>query len=289
MIRIGIIGSDSSHADAFSGLCNRKDVAGRVRDARVVAIYGVDPQRTAQVAEQNLIPRIVQDPREMIGGVDAVIIVFRHGGLHCKHALPFLKAGIPTFVDKPFCTTVADARKMVRAARKHGTPLTSFSTVRYAPATVAFLKGLEKIGPVTAGAIVGPGDVKSEYGGFIFYGIHAIELMQEAFGTGARRVSAVVHGGNLLATVQYRDDALVSLQVLGSASHDFHMTACGKKGVMQAVLPLTGCYEAGIRVVLNMVRTGREPLPHGHMIEAIAIGEAIGKSLATGKPCAVAK
>jgi len=283
MIRIGMIGSDNSHAERFSELCNLKDFPGGVRGARVVAIYGRDAKRTAEVAGNAEIPRIVDDPAEMLGEVDAVTVVFRHGGLHCEHALPFLKAGIPTFVDKPFATSVRDARKMVRTAREHGTPLTSFSTLRCAPATTEFVKGLRKIGPITAGLSAGPGDVKSEYGGFIFYGIHAIEIMQECFGVGVRKVRAAHHKGNLLATIEYGGEPIVSLQVLGNATHDFLVTACGKKGVAHSVLATAGCYEAGLRKILRMVRTRHEPIPHEHMIEAIAVGEAIQKSLDTGK------
>jgi len=287
MIRIGIVGSDSSHAERFSELCNLKDIPGRARGARVVSIYGHDPERTAQVADAGRIPRIVADPREMLGEVDAVMIVLRHGGLHCEHALPFLEARVPTFVDKPFATTVRDARKMVRAAREHGTPLTSFSTIRYAPQVVEFLKGLKKIAPLTAGVSAGPGDVHSEYGGFIFYGIHAIEMMQATFGTGVRRVSATYHADNLVATVQYRGDPIVSLQVLHNASHAFHVAAYGKGGADATVLDLTGCYPAGLRKFLGMVRTGKEPLPHEDMIEAVAIGEAVEKSLKTRQPASL--
>ena len=283
MIRIGIVGSDSSHADRFSELCNVKGFPGGVRGARVVSIWGREPKRTAEVAEHGQIPRIVDDPQEMLGEVDAVIIVLRHGGLHCQHARPFLAAGIPTFVDKPFATTVADARKMVRAAREHGTPLTSYSCIRFASQAVGFVKRLKKIAPVTAGVSAGPGDVKSEYGGFIFYGIHAIEMMQEAFGTGVRRVHTVYHADNLVATVEYRGEPVVSLQVLNNAGYAFHVAAYGKGGADHAILDTSDCYQKGLREFLKMVRTGREPVPHEMMIEAVAIGEAVVKSMQTGK------
>jgi len=247
MIRIGIVGSDNTHAERFSELCNLEGFPGRVRGARVVSIYGRDPQRTAEVAEKGRIPRIVETPDEMLGQVDAVMVVFRHGALHCEHALPFLEAGVPTFVDKPFATTVRDARRMV-------------------------------------GVSAGPGDVRSEYGGFIFYGIHAIEMMQETFGTGVRRVSAVHHAGNLVTTVQYRGEPIVSLQVLGNASSSFHVAAYGKGGADASVLDLADCYSAGLKVFLKMVRTGEEPIPHEHMVEAVAVAEAVEKSMRTGEP-----
>jgi predicted dehydrogenase len=283
MIRIGIVGSDNSHAERFSELCNLKDFPGRVKGARVIAIYGHDPKRTAEVAEKGKIPCIVRHPSEMLGKVDAVLVVFRHGGLHARYALPFIEAGVPTFVDKPFAAKVSDARRMVRAARKHGTPLTSFSTLRCAPSTVKFLRGLSASAPLVGGVSAGPGDADSQYGGFIFYGIHAIELMQEAFGVGAQRVTAVRHASSVAATVEYKSGATVSLQVMSNIAYFFHLAVYGKGGAQAAVLDSTGCYEAGLELILKMVRTGKEPLPHENMVEAVAIGEAVMKSFQTGK------
>ena len=45
------------------------------------------------------------------------------GGDHLKLATPFIKRGIPTYVDKPFALTLKDAKAIVRLARKHRTPI----------------------------------------------------------------------------------------------------------------------------------------------------------------------
>src|ERR1043166_4180473 len=132
MVKLGIVGSDNSHADAFSQLCNRdKGFNGfRCRGAKVVAIYGHDAKRTEEVASNGQIPTIVENAEHMIGMVDAVLVVFRHGDLHAKYALPFIDAKISTFVDKPFSIKPSDAEQMLAAARKRRTLLTSFSTLR---------------------------------------------------------------------------------------------------------------------------------------------------------------
>src|ERR1051326_175329 len=79
MIKLGIVGSDNSHADAFSQLCNLdKGFNGfKCRGAKVVAIYGHDPKRTEEVARNGQIPTIVEKADHMIGIVDAVLVGFR--------------------------------------------------------------------------------------------------------------------------------------------------------------------------------------------------------------------
>jgi predicted dehydrogenase len=49
MIRIGIVGSDNSHAIAFSKLCNLDEKL-HVDGAKVVSIFGLDAARNKEVA-----------------------------------------------------------------------------------------------------------------------------------------------------------------------------------------------------------------------------------------------
>src|SRR4051812_42033569 len=112
MLKIGILGSDNSHAERFAEILNRTDHPAYLpeADAKVVAIWGVEPERTQQVARDHLIEEVVATPEAMLGKVDAVFCVTRHGGLHLDLVRPYLQAGVPTFVDKPLATDPTDAR-----------------------------------------------------------------------------------------------------------------------------------------------------------------------------------
>ena len=68
MFKIGILGSDNSHADRFSEILNRPDHPSYQPDAeaRVVAIWGAEAERTQAVAEA----RAATEPR-FKGTVDA--------------------------------------------------------------------------------------------------------------------------------------------------------------------------------------------------------------------------
>ena len=284
MVKIGIVGSDNSHAIAFSKLCN---VAGgedglRVRGARVTHLFGVDQARNAEVAAAGRIPHIVADPKEMIGRVDAVLVVFRHGDLHRPHALPFLRAGIPTFVDKPLACKVADAKRLVSAAGTSGTPLTSFSTVRFAPDTVKVVKAVRQQGPAAGGAVFGPADPDSQYGGLIFYGIHAVEVMLEVFGYDVASVRAMRTAAGVVADCLYRDGAVVSLQFLRQA-RGFGVLAHTRKGHVYQELDLSTCYRDGFRVFFRMFKTGAWPLAAGQLVRPVEVMAAIVKAYQTDR------
>src|SRR5690606_11790758 len=93
---------------------------------------------TQQVAANGHIDTIVSAPEEMIGQVDGVFCVTRHGGLHRELVTPYLEAGVPVFIDKPMAVDPADAREIVRLAQTAGVPFSSFSTVRFSASTRAF-------------------------------------------------------------------------------------------------------------------------------------------------------
>ncbi len=59
---------------------------------------------------------------------------------HYELALPFLKAGIPLFIDKPFADCAANAKKIIDAAREYHTPIFSTSILLYVGANRDLVK-----------------------------------------------------------------------------------------------------------------------------------------------------
>lgn len=284
IIRIGIVGSDNTHAQRFPELTNIPEAPPerRVEGAQVVAIYGHDPARTREVAEAARIPKIVDDPREMLGQIDAAMVVFRHGGLHREYAAPFIKAGIPTFIDKPLAASPRDAEAIVKLAERTGTPITSFSTLRYARGVKAFIAGLEALGPLRTGIYTSPADRQSEYGGLIFYAIHAAELMLAVHGPGVKEVKAVQHGTSIMAVLGHQSGALLALNLLPKAG-GFWMQVFGDKGQNIYQVDASDCYIEGLKVFLEMVRTGKPPLPYSEMVESVRVVDAVERSLRAGR------
>lgn len=285
MIRIGIVGSDNSHAQRFPEHINLDTPPSgfKVSGARVVCIWGEDRRRTEEVARAGNIDEIVEDPLEMLGKVDAVMVVFRHGDLHYPYAKPFIERGIPAFVDKPLAIKLNDARAMVELARRKKTLLTSYSTLRFATKTRQYIQKLKKISPVTAGISCGPADLRSEYGGIFFYGVHTVELMLATFGSGVESITAQENRGNVTAIAKYRDDKIITLQFLGNAKYVFQIIAYGKGGWSEHVVDFSTCYYEGLKVFLNMIRRKKLPISFPEMLESVAILTAVEESLKKGE------
>lgn len=288
MFKIGLLGSDNSHADRFAELLNLVDHPHYMPnvDAQISAIWGQNPERTAQVATQNKIETIVDEPHEMLDQVDAVICVTRHGGLHLDLVRPFLTAGVPTFVDKPLAIDSDDARTIVALAMQFGAPFSSFSTVQFSEDAQCFLAAAEQLGGISLGNYSGPATRRNSYGGLLFYAIHSIELMLATQGTGVQWVQAVEgaavdeqENGNIIASCAWANGQLASLEFTVDAKYAFRATALGRNGVHSTTLDISDCYRKGLVKILDVLRGGATPVPPASIIEAIQIGAAVELSL----------
>jgi len=285
VIRIGIVGSDNSHAIALSQLCNLNDTPEQkaIRGAKVAALFGLVPERNEEVAKAGSIPTIVRKHTDMIGMVDAVFVVFRHGGLHYRYVRPFIEAGVPAFVDKPLACSTADAKRILALAERKNVLLTSYSTIRWAKGTQELIGKCAELGGVRSGVFGCPSDPTSEYGGIHFYAIHAVETMQQVMGLGVAEVAARQSGKNTVAAVSYGDGRTATLHLLADAKHGFYATAFCKEGVAGGALDISDCYVAGLTRILRMLRTGQRPLADEAMLEPVRVLDAIVKSATTGQ------
>ena len=291
-MKIGIVGAENSHTAAVARTLNVKKACG---PARVVAVWGETRAFAEQAAEAGRIAEIVRRPEEMIGHIDGVMVDHRHAKYHMAAVRPFIEAGIPAFVDKPFSFTVAEGWRLLQRARKKGVPVTSFSTI---PEQAAFRNDLRKqirsLGRITAVETRGPCDLKSKYGGVFFYGIHQVDAILKAFGPGIAAVQvirAARRNPNAVAVMTYRDGGpIVTMHCIQEGPYSFAFRAVGTKGAVEYVHRSDeNPYLTGVRKFLRMFRTGRMPHTPAEILEPIAVLEAMSKSARTGKRTRVAR
>lgn len=288
MRRIGIVGSDSSHAVAYSRLVNRERIVGD--EAQVVAIWGQEPERTAEVAALGAIPQIVPSLTDLIGQVDLVFVVDRHGDLHPEHALPFLEAGIPTYVDKPLAIELDDCRRLIDTAQRTGTFLTSLSSLRITPETSALASELPRLGEIRAVQLAGPADPTSIYGGLIFYATHTIEIALRLLGDDLQDIRARQVGSTIVVDGTWAGERQATLTLLSNAHYVFHAAIYGTEGFVAAEIHAADDgYTEIVRTVLDANESGRWPLDPRQLLMPIAAVHAIEASLAAdGAPISLA-
>jgi hypothetical protein len=276
-VRIGIVGIESTHVDGILRYLNRSGPA-NVR-LRAAAIVAGEPERTREVAALGGIRTIVDDPADLVGLVDAVIVTTRDGAQHRRPAELLLEAGIPVWVDKPLATDAADARAIVDTATRRGVPMTSFSALRWLADTEWLMRELPSIAPLQELTITGPADEHDPHGGLFFYGIHLADLAQRLVPGDAEDVE--VQRSADTVELHYRSgDVRVNLRFVRPSPDGhtpFHVSAIGTTGAREREIAVGPQYlEPGVDAFARMLADGSPPVPPAQMIAAVSALAHVG-------------
>lgn len=279
-IKIGIIGAENSHTRAFGKLFN---IDKAFPGVEVQYVWGETEAFAKDAMERGGIPNMVKDPKEMMGKIDALIVDHRHAKYHLEAALPFVREGIPTFIDKPFCYRVEEGARFLEIAREHGTPVTSYSSIAHSDATLDIKAQLAELGEINQLVRSGPVELDSPYGGVFFYGVHIVQPLQYMFDRKIEKVRVNRNGQNSGANLIFDNGMMASL-----------IFTTKKYGWQTFVETEDGIVELKSRVeeqnppknytdMVTMFRTGVEPRSHRHILETVAVLEALEKSVESGQ------
>lgn len=291
MIKLGILDFDTSHAVEFTKRLNHKIIAEDqwVNGAQVVIGCAGEsrmaPQRIKEYTPQmeKLGVSLVDKPAEMIGKVDGMLIESLEGGPHLERARPFLEAGIPCFIDKPFACKIDDARAMVRLAEKHKVPIFSASSLRYSPELVAYLADNAKHGKIQGAIAYGPAELSGSEihnPGLFHYGIHAVEILYTVMGPGCRRVTCTHEKGVDVVTGQWDGGRVATVRGLRDGARPFGCLAFTDKGAQTVPIGTAYIYRELLKKVVSMFETRKAPLDPAVTVEMVGFMEAALKSAA---------
>ena len=274
-IRIGIIGAENSHTVIIGKMFN---IDKKFPGVEVTHLWGETDDFARKAAEAGKISTIVKDQKEMLGKIDALIVDHRHAKYHLEAATPFVKAGIPTFIDKPFCYRVAEGKEFLAMAREAGTPVSSYSTVAQSDSTFDIADQIKSLGEFNNIVRHGPADIESPYGGIFFYGVHLVQPLMYMFGDEIKVVKINKYGKKTGAVLIFESGLQANL-VFSSLHYGWETFVETKKGIVELKSRVQEtdperCY----RDMVEMFRTGKEPLSHASILKYVAVLEAMEKS-----------
>lgn len=280
MFRIGIIGSENSHAAAFSKIFNTTD---KYPDVKVVAIYGEDRAASERIYKEYGVERLCDHPSEMEGMVDAIMVTSRYGGLHFKYAKPFIEKGLPAFIDKPITCDPYEALELVRICASAKAPFVGGSSTRLVPDTLKFKAAADearKNGKLSGGHVWAPVNMSNPYGGFWFYASHLVEIALTIFGYNPFEVKAVRTDSGVTAYLNYGAYGVHLSFVEGN--YNYGATVIGES-VTTGDIDISACYDYEVEEYVKMLRTGEMPQDAHDFVEAVCVMDAIRKSYETGE------
>jgi hypothetical protein len=289
MIKLGILDFDTSHAVEFTRRLNQTPGTPKeqfVEGARIVigcpGVSKLSPERiegfTAQMKKFGV--PLVEKPSDMIGKADGMLIESVDGTVHLERASPFLEAGIPCFIDKPFTCSVADARKIVDLAERRKAPVFSSSSLRYAPEVVDYVAD-PKVGKLIGCTVHGPcalSPVPDRNAGLYHYGIHPVEVLYTLMGAGCKRVTSIHEKGVDVVTGQWGDGRVATVRGLRAGASGYGFTAFAEKSIKSVSIGTAVIYRELLKKIVEFFRSGKSPVEPATMIEIMAFIEAANTS-----------
>jgi virulence factor len=282
MIRLGIVDFDTSHVVAFTQRLNHVEASEEqwVEGAQVAmgcpGTSLMSPERITGYTEKLKsygVP-LVDDPTEMIGQIDGVLIESVDGSVHYERAKPFLEAGVPVFIDKPFTCSLEHAKAIAELAEKNNVLVFSSSSLRYAVEVQEIQEKQNELGKVVGADAYSPGSLHPRNPGLFNYGIHGLETLYALMGPGCTSVWAVSTDGVDVVTGAWKDDRMGTLRATRAGAHSYGFTAFCEKKVVPASINAGLIYRELLKRIVRMFETGKPPIDIRETLEIVAFIEA---------------
>ena len=283
VIKIGIIGLDTSHSTAFTELLNGDSDDKFVKEFEVVAAYPYG-SKTIQSSYER-IPGYIEEVKkhgveitssiaELLNKVDCVMLETNDGRIHLEQAMEVFKSGKICYIDKPIGATLGQAIAIYEMAEKYNVPIFSSSALRYSPQNQKLRNG--EFGKILGADCYSPHKVEPTHPDFGFYGIHGVETLYTLMGTGCESVNRMSSQDADVVVGRWKDGRIGTFRGIKEGPAIYGGTAYTPKGSIAA-----GGYE-GYKVLLDQIltffKTGVAPISKEETIEIFTFMKASNMS-----------
>ena len=283
VIKIGIIGLDTSHSTAFTELLNGDSDDKFVKEFEVVAAYPYG-SKTIQSSYER-IPGYIEEVKkhgveitssiaELLDKVDCVMLETNDGRIHLEQAMEVFKSGKICYIDKPIGATLGQAIAIYEMAEKYNVPIFSSSALRYSPQNQKLRNG--EFGKILGADCYSPHKVEPTHPDFGFYGIHGVETLYTLMGTGCESVNRMSSQDADVVVGRWKDGRIGTFRGIKEGPAIYGGTAYTPQGAIAA-----GGYE-GYKVLLDQIltffKTGVAPISKEETIEIFTFMKASNMS-----------
>lgn len=287
LIKIGIIGLDTSHATAFAKLFNDPKAEGDLAGFRVVAAY---PKGSLDIPSSvNRVPQFTEAAEKMgieivpsiaalLEKVDAVLLETNDGRPHLEQALQVFKAGKPVFIDKPLAGSLADCLAIYQAAEDYKVPVFTSSSLRYVRSAQEARNG--SLGKVIGCDTYSPCSLEKSHPDLFWYGIHGVELLFTVMGPGCTTVTRANTPGTEVVVGIWDGGRIGTFRGIRAGKPGYGGTVFGSEK-NQALGSYEG-YRPLVVEIAKFFRTGEPPVSAQESIEIYAFMEAADESKRNG-------
>ncbi len=286
-LRLGIVGTDTSHAVEFTKILNDPASKDHVAGAKVVAAWeggSADVEESAerrdkyaQTLRDSWQVQFYPDIPTLCRNVDAVLLESIDGRVHLKQARQIIAAHKIVFIDKPLSDSLQDAREIARLAKEANVTWFSSSSLRYAD-WVQALQSKDNLGVATWGP--GPQEPHQKLD-LSWYAVHPIEILYTLMGAGCQEVSRTSSTEADVVTGKWQDGRIGTVRAIRPYS-DYGAVVFRAKTIEQSPAKAQFSYKLLVQQIVRFFQTGKPPVPNEETLEMFNFMEAAQRSKANG-------
>ncbi len=293
MLKLGIIGTDTSHCIAFTRLLTDQTDPNYITGAEVVAAFpGGSPDFPLSInrvenfmtqLEEEFAVRRCGSIKELAEQCSAILLLSADGRVHAEQLSEVLQYRKPVFVDKPFALSKDEANRMFAEAEEAGVPVMSSSSLRYTKPLANYLAE-QDCSDATGVIASGPLMIEETQSRYYWYGIHSVEMLYAVMGPGCLEVTTTAEDHEEIITGRWSDNRLGTVRLIKIGDPPFEVTVYRGKEVDAVAGQSTEVpfYASLLQQVIGFFTSGTPAVSSAETVEIISFIEAAEKSLRTG-------
>jgi hypothetical protein len=284
-LRLGILGTDSSHATEFTRILNDPNAADHVAGAKVVVAYkGGSPtlpfsrdriEKFTNTLQKTWSIPFVSNIRDLCKNTDAILVLSVDTSARMRELQEAASCHKPLFVDKPLGGSLAQAQELASYLDAQHIPWFSSSSLRY---------GHEQRPAGVLGAETwGPGKYIEGFPlDLTYYGIHSIESLYSIMGTGVVQVAQTRSKDTGMLTLTWADGRVGTVRLIhGDSVYGSLIFEAGGHAEADSNLQGPG-YAPLLKEIVSFVKTGKPPVTEAETLEIFLVMDAARQSLEHG-------
>lgn len=278
MIKLAIIGAESTHAWQFASALKGKNNEKLFDDVELLGVYADISTQEGKIGVEKIkevsgCSVFANSYDEFADTADAVMITLRDGGMHLKAAQQYIRKGIPVWIDKPFACSKEEACNMIDMAKRYKCPLTGGSAIPRLPEVKEFIKKISALDKnITGGHITAPVNMVNNYGGFWFYTQHLVQMMTAAFGNDIVGVRAFKDNNGVTAMYFYNEFSVTARFGAGYSICVYDKSS--STHIKEIKLDANTYFFPELYDFYNVIKTGKSDMSHTDIALPVFIIEA---------------
>ncbi len=218
-----------------------------------------------QIAKASRISNIAEKPEDLIGAVDAILLARDDAENHSKMAIPFLEAGLPVFIDKPFALNLKDANEMIDLQTdKH--QIFTCSSLRYAKELIISSKEKEELGEIKYIEASVPKYWET-------YAVHVLEpIIVNCPDRGRLRGSKAASKNGVKQALIKWENLVAYVKCTGNLPTKLQVSFFGEKGkVVKEFKDSFSCFKSSLEKFIYQIKRQELIIPRSETLEIVEI------------------